>query len=101
MTFRRLCLCFCVAALGVGSLRAQQTLTPEQQKEAADALRRALEQAPGAAPAAAPTAPAPSAPAPKAPPPAELKLPPPAEPGPVVAPAVAPAENVTLPPADP
>src|SRR6185295_13041135 len=85
MTFLRLCLWICVATLGVGQLRVQQTLTPEQQKQAAEALRRALEQAPGAAPT------------PAVPPPAEAKPPPPSETKPIApaegaAPAAVPAD---------
>ena len=47
MKFLQLCLCLCLAAVG-RPIFAQQTLTPEQRQQAADALRKALEQNPSA-----------------------------------------------------
>jgi len=54
MKFLRLCLWLLIAAFSASPLLAQQTLTPEQQKQVADALRKALDQPPAAAPVAPP-----------------------------------------------
>src|SRR5829696_6335188 len=51
MKFLQLCLCLCIAALGASRTCAQQSLTPEQRQQAAEALRKALGQAPSTAPA--------------------------------------------------
>ena len=51
MKFLQLCLCLSLAAVGTATLRAQQNLTPEQQKQVTEALRKALEQAGDSAPA--------------------------------------------------
>ena len=71
MKFLRLCLWICAGAIGVSSLRAQQTLTPEQQKQAADALRKALEGGPSTAPLPAPAETRPASPAQPAPAPVQ------------------------------
>src|SRR4051794_17246085 len=75
MKFLRLCLCSCIAAIGVSPMRAQQTPTPDQQ--AREALRKALEQtSPGPAgtkPVAPPAETLPVTPAPAAEPQAPEK----------------------------
>src|SRR5688572_18369750 len=65
MKFLKSSLWLCIAAVSIAPVHAQQTLTPEQQKQAAEALRKALEQEAPAAPAkpatpAKPTTPAPA-----------------------------------------
>ena len=47
MKFLQLCLCSSLVSGGVSQLHAQQALAPEQQKQAIEALRKALDQPPG------------------------------------------------------